>query len=148
LEPSLARRAVAADGFLRDDAILVVVFITDEEDDAEFDDQGNPGDPGSPGDPEDWVSALISAKSGDPAAMVVMGLYGDSFLPGGVCPVGGDPGNGGPGAEDAPRLHEFTSAFEHGIAGSVCGTSTDYQAFFASAVSVIDTTCAEFNPPD
>ena len=128
------------DGFLRDDAILVVVFITDEEDDIE--------DMGSVGDPTSWYADLVAAKNGDPSAVVMMGLYGDSFLPGGICPPGGDPGNGQPGAEDALRLHEFTTMFDNGIPGSVCGSSTDYSTYFLDAVAVIDTTCEEFNPPD
>jgi hypothetical protein len=129
------------EGFLRDDAILVVVFITDEEDD-------NLMDAGSIGDPASWYADLVDAKNGDPSAIVMMGLYGDSFLPSGTCPVGGDPGNGGPGAEDGLRLHEFTTMFDYGIPGSVCGTSNEYSTFFTDAVAIIDTTCTEFDPPD
>jgi hypothetical protein len=125
------------EGFLRDDAILVVVFITDEEDD---------GTDGSVGDPSAWFADLVALKNGDETAIVMMGLYGDAFL-GGLCPVGSDPGNGDPGAEDGMRLHEFTTMFEHGIPGSVCGTSADYSDYFTDAVAVIDTTCSDFNPP-
>lgn len=129
------------EGFLRDDAILVVVFITDEEDD-NFD-----GEEGSSGDPATWYNELVALKNGDPNAIVMMGLYGDAFL-GGACPPGGDPGNGDPGAEDGMRLHEFTTMFEYGIPGSVCGSSADYISYFTEAVAVIDTTCMEFNPID
>ncbi len=123
------------DGFLRDDAILVVTFITDEDD--------NVGD-GSGGTVEGWRQALISAKKGDPNAIVVLGLFGDNDQPGGVCaPFDPDASNG---AEPSPRLREFTESWgDHGVAGSVCAPS--YQQFFVDAVSVIDTTCDAFVPP-
>ena len=50
-------------GFLRDDAILVVTFITDEND--------SNGD--SAGTPAGWKQALVSAKNGDENAIVVLG---------------------------------------------------------------------------
>jgi hypothetical protein len=126
------------EGFLRDDAILVVTFITDEEDD-----HGQQGE-GSPGEPADWVAAVVAAKGGHADAIVVLGLFGDSDEPNSVCPPGADPNNGGEGAEPAPRLRAFTEAFEHGVVGSVC--APDYTEFFLAAVSVIDTTCEEFVP--
>src|SRR5690606_41723616 len=51
------------EGFIRDDAILVVTFITDEDD--------NQGD-GSAGTPDGWKAALVSAKKGDDAGIVVL----------------------------------------------------------------------------
>jgi hypothetical protein len=128
------------EGFLRDDAILVVVVATDEEDDAAEDPNG-----GSPGDPPDWAQSLIDAKLGNDKAVVVLMLVGDSDAPGGVCPPGADPGNGGPGAEPSPRLREFAELFDHGMWGSIC--SSDYGDFFNEAISVIDVTCEEFTPP-
>lgn len=120
-------------GFLRDDAILVVTFITDEND--------NAGD-GSSGNPAGWKTALVTAKQGNEAAIVVLGLFGDNDQPGGVCGAFG----GGDGAEPSPRLREFVESFgDHGIAGSVCAPS--YEAFFRDAIAIIDTTCDEFVPP-
>ena len=106
--------------FIRDDAILVVTFITDEDDDA--------GD-GSDGTVEGWRQALIAAKNGDPEAVVVLGLFGGSGC-----------------GEDSLRLTQFVDSWEdRGLQGSVCG---DYQSFFAEAVGLIDTTCDEFIPPE
>ena len=108
------------DDFIRDDAILVVTFITDEDDDA--------GD-GSDGTVEGWRQALISAKNGDEQAVVMLGLFG-----GGGC------------GEDSLRLTQFVDSWEdRGLQGSVCG---DYQGFFQQAVDLIDTTCDEFIPPE
>ncbi|RMG99061.1 MAG: hypothetical protein D6705_04270 [Deltaproteobacteria bacterium] len=122
-------------GFLRDDAILVVTFITDEDDDA--------GD-GSNGTVEGWRQALIAAKNGDENAIVVLGLFGDQDLPNAICPPG-DPNNGGV-AEPSPRLRQFLDSWgDHGFFGSICASS--YDEFFLDAVSIIDTTCDDFVPP-
>lgn len=105
--------------FIRDDAILVVTFITDEDDDS--------GD-GSSGTVEGWRQALIAAKNGDDQAIVTLGLFG-----GAGC------------GEDSLRLTQFVDSWEdRGLQGSVCG---DYQGFFQQAVDLIDTTCNDFVPP-
>lgn len=121
------------EGFIRDDAILVVTFITDEDD--------NAGD--SAGTPVGWKAALVAAKKGDENAIVVLGVYGDNDQPNAICaPFDPDSSNG---AEPSPRLREFVTSFgERGVSGSVCSNS--YEDFFKDAVSVIDTTCDEFVP--
>jgi hypothetical protein len=123
------------EGFLRDDAILVVTIITDEDDNAAD---------GSGGTVAGWKQALVSAKGGDESAIVVLGLFGDNDQVGATCPpFNPDAGNG---AEPSPRLREFVESFgDHGVAGSVCADS--YQQFFLDAVGIIDTTCEEFVPP-
>lgn len=126
---------VCNEGFIRDDAILVVTFITDEDD--------NQGD-GSSGNVQGWRQALISAKNGDETAVVVLGLFGDQDQAGAICPPL-DPESTA-GAEPSPRLREFTESWgDRGFAGSVCAAS--YQEFFRDAVSIIGTTCDEFVPP-
>lgn len=113
-------------GFLRDDAILVVTYITDEEDDVE-----------SMGDPADWKAALVAAKGGNEQAVVVLGLVGDSDVPGGGCGPFGL-------AEASPRLRAFAESFDFGTWGSIC--SPDYAPFFLDAVGVIDSACEIFDP--
>jgi hypothetical protein len=120
--------ATCNSGFLRDDAILVVTYVTDEDD--------NSGD-GSGGGVEVWRQALIDAKNGDEQAIVVLGLFGDDDLPNPIC-------NGG--AETSPRLRQFLDSWgDKGVFGSIC--ATDYDSFFQTAVDIIDTTCTEFEPP-
>lgn len=120
-------------GFLREDAILVVTFVTDEDD--------NFGD-GSAGNPAGWKASLVAAKKGDESALVVLGLYGDNDQPGSTCGPLVDQS----GAEPSPRLREFVDSFgDHGISGSICAPS--YDAFFAEAVGLIESTCDEFVPP-
>jgi hypothetical protein len=115
------------EGFLRDDALLVVTFITDEE------------DADSPGTPENWRQSAVDAKGGNEASVVVLGLVGDQHIPGGL--------PGGPctnEARGAPRLQEFVESFSFGSLGSVC--APDYTPFFEAAVTGIETSCREFVP--
>ena len=122
-------------GFLRKDAILVVTFITDEDDSA---------NDGSKGTVDGWKASLIAAKKGDETALVVLGLFGDGDKPDGICPPF-DPDNS-TGAEPSPRLRQFVDSFgERGVAGSVCADS--YKDFFMEAVGIIDSTCDGFVPP-
>jgi hypothetical protein len=116
-------------GFLRDDAILVITYVTDEDD--------NAGD-GSVGDVATWRQAVIDAKNGDESAVVVLGLFGDDDLPNAICQGG---------AETSPRLRMFLDSWgDKGFFGSIC--APDYDDFFQAAVDIIDTTCDEFMPPE
>jgi hypothetical protein len=122
-------------GFLREDALLVVVIITDEEDDHTTL-QGKPQ--GSPGDPLDWFTSLASRKSDIESNIAVLTIIGG--LPQNQCPF-----PTGSGAQDSPRLREFTELFTHGFLGDVCAWS--YGPFFSQAVEVIDSACEGFMVP-
>lgn len=115
-------------GFLREDAVLVVTLITDEEDD-----QSN-------GEPRGWKRTLLATKAGDERSIVVLGLIPDLHVPGGLP---GGPCDEAAGAR-APRLQEFVASFELGALGSVC--ASDYSEFFAAAVEPIHTACSELQP--
>jgi hypothetical protein len=127
--PELNAPGGCNEGFSRSDAILVVTFITDEDDER------------SPGDPADWRDELVAAKGGDESALVVLGLVGDTNvsggLPGGPCLLTDSAG--------APRLQQFVRSLPHGSLGSVC--AADYAPFLASAVAEIDAACRAFVPP-
>lgn len=140
------------EGFMRDDAILVVTIISDEEDDPAdivpvppLDGSCVPADadPNSPGDPNGWKVGLVAAKGGEEEAIVVLSLVGDCDV-GGDCPGIALVGSGYTGAEPAPRLRAFTESFVYGSVGPVC--APDYAPFFEQAVSVIETACDEFVP--
>lgn len=112
------------DGFLRDDALLVIAFISD---DPNYEDMVGP---------DEWYQAVVDAKLGDPSAVVVMGLT----------PAWDGCGNGGP--PKGEHWKEFIEKWgDHGVHGNVCGTSMDYVTFFQSAVSVIDQACDDYHPP-
>jgi hypothetical protein len=140
------------EGFLRDDAILVITIITDEEDDPAdivpvppLDGSCVPADadPNSSGDPIGWKAGLVAAKGGNEDAIVVLSLVGDCDV-GGSCPGIALVGSGYTGAEPAPRIRAFTESFGYGSVGPVC--APDYAPFFEQAVSVIESACDEFVP--
>lgn len=116
--------------FLRRDAVLVVTFMTDEDDEV------------TEGEPPAWRQALLDLKGGDESALVLLGLVSDRNrsqpLPGGPCVDGVETG--------APRLQRFIESFRFGSLGAVC--ASDYAPFFERSVSVIGDACREFVPPD
>ncbi len=124
LSHELAAPGACNEGFIRQDAILVVTIITDEE------------DSDSTGIPEGWFANVVSSKLGDETAIVMLGLINDTDVPQPVCP---------PESQDPVKLRTFIDMFPNSIRGSVCEAS--YNAFFQQAVDLIDTTCDEFVPP-
>ncbi len=131
--------AACNQGFLRDDAVLVVVIITDEDDNGPNADDLE-GD--SVGTPSSWKDALVEAKHGNENAIITMALIGDADSPTGICaplPATFE------GAEPAPRIRDFAESFgAQGVVGSVCAPS--YVEFFESAVETISMACDEFVP--
>ncbi|MEX1364489.1 MAG: hypothetical protein AB1Z98_15290 [Nannocystaceae bacterium] len=111
------------DGFLREDAILVVTLITDEPDTV------------SPQEPPDWAQTIIDAKGSDPDSVVMLGLLPDGDTANPSCPM--------PIA--APRLAALLDSFAASTRASVC--EPDYSPFLTEAVAVIAQTCDDFEPP-
>ncbi len=62
LQPEINGPGGCNEGFLREDALLMITII----------EPGNDDD--SPGTPEEWADAVIAAKNGDPNAVVVLQL--------------------------------------------------------------------------
>ena len=122
VSPAMLEDDACNEGFLRDEAILVVTIITDEPDAI------------SPDDPPAWADAIIEAKGGDPEAVVVLGLLPD----GGDDELCDDP-------IAAPRLGEFIDQFANASRASVC--EPDYSPFLGDAVGVIVEVCDDFEPP-
>jgi hypothetical protein len=113
------------DGFLREDAILVITFLSDD---------GNHADQG---DPDEWKAAVVAAKGGDEDRVVVLGLIPHPEL---------DCTN--PQSDDNTQGSHWQAFIElwgeHGISGSIC--EANYAPFFAQAIDTIDKTC-DANPP-
>jgi len=125
------------EGFIREDAILVVTLVTDEDEQCT-----EIGESCSEGTPTTWKQALVDAKGGNQDAIVFLGLFGDNDLPDGICQPY-DPFQG-LGAQPAPLLRELVDSFgDHGRYCSVC--LSDYSDCFLDAVTTIDTTCDEFD---
>ncbi len=106
--------------YMREDALLVIVIITDEPDTA------------SVGDPTFWYDTVVEAKGGFPENVVVLSLIN---TPGGTC-----------GFDIAPQIANFTMMFgENGFMADIC--IPDYEPVFTDAVSIIDNACDNFMPP-
>lgn len=140
--PGLNGIGACNEGFIREDALLVVVLITDEEDDHEIQACVQDPQPGSPGEPADWFGGMVAAKGGVETNIVVLSLIGPTGQP---CPAL-DKCNGGiDGAELSPRIVQFTEMFTYGSVGQICAPS--YKTFFSDAISVIEGACENFMPP-
>lgn len=137
---ALADEAIAPggvhDGFLRDDALLVVVLVTNEEDELEPDTAW-----GSAGDPADWVEALAGRKGGYLHDVVVLSLLGTP--PPNACPE--IQWDGTEGAQVSPRLIELTESFPQGVVGDIC--AQEYATFLLGVVPGVVAACAGYTPP-
>jgi len=128
LDPSKSGPDGCNAGFLRDDAILVVVIVTDDPPyDLDVDDAHLTTDTSH------WYGDVIAAKHGDPEAVVVIGFVPWMDI---SCVFG----------SESPNLIGFLQEFgEQGVLASVC--EPDYGPIFAAAVETIVTTCENFDPP-
>ncbi|HWB73863.1 MAG TPA: hypothetical protein VG755_02885 [Nannocystaceae bacterium] len=137
LSPELNAAGGCNEGFLRDDALLVMVLITDEDDPGTCV-NGNESCNGSPGDPMEWFEEVVARKGDHPENAVVLSLTRGA--PGNVCgPAEGTEKNGA-------RVMEFALFFgPTGLVGDICQDS--FGAFFDEAVGLIDSACGGFIPP-
>lgn len=126
----------ANEGFLREDGPLVIVLVTDEEDDYEEETEW-----GSPGDPADWIEAVTAMKDGWEQDVVVLSLIGTEKP--NACPE--FQWDGSEGAEIAPRLREFTESFPRNAVGDVC--AAEYGTFLDGVVPQIVQACQNYVMP-
>lgn len=120
LGPGLAAPGACNEGFSRADALLVLVLITDEEEE------------GSAGDPPQWFDDLVALKGGVETNVVVLSLIGPAN------PLCMD------AAEVGYRLIDFTQRFTYGSIGRIC--ADNYQPFFHDAIAGIAEACHGFTP--
>ncbi len=133
--PNMVGPAGCNEGFLRDDALLVIVILTDE-DDAEH----------SQGGPQDWYDAVVAAKGGQADNIVVLALiWDDSNGNPYHCTTNGLPPLIPGDQEYGATIVEFTEMFTNGSVGNIC--ADDYGPFFSDAIGVIDSACQDFTPP-
>lgn len=117
---------VCNEGFLRDDAILVVTIVTD--------DPPGTGDSGELASALAWYEAVLEAKNGNPEAVVAIGI----IPTGDVSCVSGQ--------NTTPAFENFIDMWgEQGVKASVC--TSDYGSIFDSALGIIDSACDGFVPP-
>lgn len=125
------------EGFVRDDALLVFLVISDEEDN-----WSSPPAPqgGSPGEPQEWFDGIVAAKNGRETNVVALGLLGGSPKFGDCA----DLSQGVDGAEQSSRLVDFVDRFPTNFVGSVC--SEGYGDFFQEALVRVAQGCGLFIP--
>ena len=118
------------EGFLRDDALLVVVIITDE-----WDGPDDPEGSASTGNAQSWYDTVVAAKQGIAENIVVLTL---SYINGGTCPPSDNFFNPG-------DIQPFTELFgDNGFQGCING---DFGQIFMEATGVIEDACDNFVPP-
>ena len=114
------------EGFLRDDALLVVTIISDANPYSGHIDHAIP--------PETLYEGIVSAKGDNADAVVVLGLFDDGHVEGSPCIGAGN-----------EHYEQFMAEFgDKGLYGSVC--APDYAPFFLDAVADIDAACDDFVP--
>ena len=127
LAPEMTGARGCNDGFLRDDALLVIALITDEPDEY------------SGSTVQAWADEVIAAKT-DSEAIVMLGILPpDVPDPAATCNLD-DPDY----PKAAPDLHAFVGLFPRSTVGDVC--EPDYAPFLVEAVGLIDIACEEFEP--
>jgi hypothetical protein len=121
------------EGFIRDDALLVIVIITDEDDKLEecIPLIGCVPAGGTPGAPPEWFQSILNLKGGISDNIVVLSVIGQE--------------NNSCGADYAKRILQFTNNFKNSSVGDICAAS--YGAFLTDAISIIDSACDDFIPP-
>ncbi len=124
---ALANPGFCNDGFLRDDALLVVTLIQDT-----YDQQ-------SAGTVESWKKALQDAKGGDDDAFALLVLTTDVDV--------GYQQLCKPNQYNETKnpLRLLADSVDHGFISSICAPS--YEPFFAETVAALLTLCEEFIPP-
>jgi len=143
LSPELINIDGFNEGFLREQGPLVVLIVTDEEDDFEATPVW-----GSQVDLNDdmiysvseWVDALAATQDGHVQNVIPLVLVGPVEEPN-ACP---DVWNGMDGAETATRIVEFAESFPHHVIGDIC--DVEYTTFLNGSVPTIAAACNAWVP--
>jgi hypothetical protein len=135
LSAPLAEPGACNEGFLRDDALLIVTVITDEDDDW--------SEPDAPGmNAAVWFDGVVAAKAGIETNVVFLLISGGAPKWPGCAPL--DLQNN-TGADDSPELSAWAQLFTNHELGDVC--QAGYGDYLATALATIDTACDGFTPP-
>jgi hypothetical protein len=113
-------------GFLRDDALLVVAFISDIEDIK------------STSWPYQQYKAVVDAKGGDPNAIVALGVIAQAIKD---PPV---PGCAYDDLGDQYLMRQLLKKFPYHVEGDTCAPS--YAPYFEQAADLVGEACGKFVP--
>ena len=123
VQPEILNKYGCNAGFVRPDALLVVVVVQAGQDN------------GSPGTPASWYDALVTVKGGNEEAVVVLVISDDTNLPDSVC-------DSGPMSPNT--LMTFANTAAHGRFLSVC--EQDYGPFLKEGAALALDQCAILVP--
>jgi len=123
VQPDLLKAGGCNEGFVRPDALLVVIVVQAAQDN------------GSDGTPASWYDALVDVKGGNEEAVVVLVISDDSDTRGGECPDVGLMTN---------TLRIFAETAAHGRFLSVC--ESDYGPFLKEGAALARDQCAVLIP--
>jgi hypothetical protein len=129
ISPGLNAAGACNEGFVRDDALLVIVIVTDEDDEMATEDCPWCG---SEGTPPEWFDTIVGHKGGIEENVVVIAIVGQGWQQDCTNVL-------------AVNIIEMTEMFTYGIVGDVCNPS--YADFFAETLATIDLACEGFTPP-
>ncbi len=129
VSPEFNAPGACNDGFLRDDALLVITTI-----------QSSP-DTASMTDAEDQIEALLLAKHNDPDAIYLLAITSDFDQPDHLCAPEDDGYD-----EEIFHMRLLTQMLPHASAESIC--VDDFAPYFESALGTILTLCESFLPPE
>jgi len=122
VQPWMNDEGSCNEGFLREDALLMVTLITHAYD------QGGLVT-SLEGTPDTWAAAVRDAKGGDLDSVVVLGIIPTE----------------GPGCEDIDRLCQMLELFPFALNRDSWADS--YGEFFEEGAELVETACADFVPP-
>lgn len=160
LSSSLSTLALDTTGFLRSDALLVLVMVTDVDDYGAYD-QANSGGPcagflctESPQPVSTIYDQLVTLKGGTPEALATIVVAGDPTIMEGLntCQQPATCCGGGlecAQAHHAPRLWEFAQmqAGTNGFTGNICDGANQVPLLIQDALgNNIDLACQSFEP--
>lgn len=125
VQPERGESGQCNEGFVRKEALLVVVLISDEDAEADT------------GQPKQWREELLALKGNDPRKLMMVSIVAP---PDNQC----DPEQGV--VTVAERIVEFTGLFgKRGFVGDIC--APNYDGIFDKAVGMIDFACSELGEP-
>lgn len=132
LSDQLAQPGECNEGFVREDALLVLTLITDEDDDWS-----------DPDTVQAWYDGLVATKDGIESNVVFLLISGGSpKWP--TCPPLDF--NDNSGADESQKLTAWAQMFTNHELGNVC--ESGYEDYLANALATIETACDEFQPPE
>ncbi len=123
VQPWMNDRGSCNEGFLREDALLMLTLVSNTYD------EGWDAVTSQEGTPETWRDAVKEAKHGDLESVVALGI-----IP-----------NEGPGCAKKDRLCQFLELFPYSLNADLW--ADDYATAFDQATDLVEEACAGFVPP-